>query len=279
MAKRGLSSHASASRALASCSLVVAGCVTFVSAPVFAKDAEAAAPAQDEAIPAPPPSSDEDGEGPQMLARDFLERGIDYKRWTTVGPFVGMVSRPSKSSEITYQVGTAYGGFFRPQITPWLGLRLLYREERIPVTVAPGAFDVDGESLGFPLEQPDLKVTSIGVHLEPTWNLHPRFRLTGVLGWSWLRFVAPMPEAPEFDLRASRAGVEMNWTLGAGLAFDVIPHWVDVTMTLNHSFITGRSGSAYEPIQAVVDGEITHLGPLPEFKSATDLIFYFGLIL
>ena len=214
-----------------------------------------------------------------MLKRDLIKRGKGYRRWTAVGPFVGMISRPSKSSNITYQVGSAYGGFFRPQIVPWLGLRLFYREERIPVTVEPGGFDVDGESLNFAFEQPDLKVTSLGAFIEPTWNLHPRFRLTGVLGWSWLRFVAEMPEATGFDLRASRAGVEMNWTLGGGIAFDVIPNWFDFTMTLNHSFITGRSGSAYEPVQAVVDGEIAHLGSLPEFQSATDLLFFFGLIL
>lgn len=229
-------------------------------------------------IPPPPPSSDEDGEFPRVFS-DPEEAPKQGMRWTVIGPFVGIVGRPSTSEEIQYRSGVAYGGFFRPQLAEWLGIRLFYREERLPVDVAPGAFDVEGEETGLDFEQSPLRVSSLGAQIEPTWVVNPRFRLLGLAGWSWMRFVADMPTAPGFDQRALRAGVGLNWILGAGLAFDVIPNWLDFTVNVSHSFVTGQTGEAFEEVQAVVDGEIVHLAPLPEFKYGNDIIFSLGLIL
>lgn len=229
-------------------------------------------------IPPPPPASDEDGEFPRVFS-DPEEVQKPGMRWTVIGPFVGIVGRPSTSDEIQYRSGVAFGGFFRPQLAEWLGARLFYREERLPVDVAPGAFDVDGEETGLDFQQSPLRVSSLGVQLEPTWVVNPRFRLLGIAGWSWMRFVADMPTAPGFEQRALRAGVGLNWILGAGFAFDLIPNWLDFTVNLSHSFITGQTGEAFEPVQAIVDGEIVHLAPLPEFKHGNDIIFSLGLIL
>jgi opacity protein-like surface antigen len=211
-----------------------------------------------------------------------LERRKDSPttiRWSSVGGFVGVVSRPSSSDSFHYKAGVAYGGYFRPEIFSWLGIRLYYRKEFIPVDVEPGAFNFAGLTPDLSFEQPPLNVTSLGFRVEPSWVVHPRFRVLGVLGLSWLRFVAEMPTAPGFDLRADRAGVELNWGVGAGASFDLVENWIELSAVWTYNFVASQSGSAYEPIQGIYQGKKVYLGPLPELKNANDLIFQLGLIL
>lgn len=199
-------------------------------------------------------------------------------RWSSVGAFVGMVYRPSTSDSIRYKPGLAYGGYFRPELLSWLGVRLFYRKEFIPVVVESGGFQVMGTpNLDF--RQSKLNVTSLGFRIEPAWVLHPRLRVLGVLGWSWLRFVAELPTAPGFKLRADRAGVEMNWQLGLGVSFDLVKNWAELSVASTYNFVASQGGNAYKPIQAVYEGEKVHLGPLPRFGNAMDVIFQLGIIL
>lgn len=200
-------------------------------------------------------------------------------RWSEVGGFVGMVNRNGGGDNFRYGVGMVYGGYFRPQITSWLGVRLYYRQESIPVEVRDGGFDV-GDTPDLDFSQPNLSVTSLGLRIEPTWNLLPRVQLMGILGWGWMRFVAEMPTAPGFEQEADRAAVELNWGLGAGLGVDVVKNWVNLNVKGTYSFITNQTGSAYEnDIQAIVDGRVQHLGPLDRLGNPWDLLISLGVIL
>src|SRR5690606_21478740 len=151
-------------------------------------------------------------------ASDKGETGRAH-RWASMGGFVGWVSRPSKSQEIRYRPGLAYGGYIRPEVFEWLGFRAFYREERIPVALEPGAFEVEGETLDFGFSQPDLEIVNLGGRLEPTWVIHPRLRLRGVVGWSWLHMIAPAPTADGFEIKkTTRTAVQTEITLGVGLS-------------------------------------------------------------
>ncbi len=200
-------------------------------------------------------------------------------RWSEAGAFVGLSIRPSSSDRFKYRPGIAYGGFFRPQITDYLAVRLSYREERIPVSAQPGAFDYNGASSGLDLRQPDLKVTSLGLRIEPSLHLTEHIHLVGVLSWSWARFVAPMPEAENFHQRADRAGVELNWGLGGGFGIDLLRNWVNLSILGAYHFATHQTGSAYDPVQAIVDGQMTQFAPLSRPKSLVDVLFSVGIIL
>jgi len=200
-------------------------------------------------------------------------------RWSEVGAIVGMTSRPSSDDRFKYRPGIAYGGFFRPQITDYLGISLSYREERISVEAAPDAYDYDTSTESLELEQSPLKVTSLGVRIEPSYPLTRFLHLQGVLSWSWVRIVYPMPHGPDFDQRADRAGVELNWGLGGGFSVDLLRNWVNLGLMGTYHFVSNQTGSAYEPIQAIVDGQMTHFAPMARPKHLVDVLFSLGIIL
>jgi hypothetical protein len=208
-------------------------------------------------------------------------------RWTGLGAFVGVVHRPSGDDDIRYKPGVAYGGYLRPEITTWLDARIFYRQESIPVELSEGALDYGGESHNLDFHQPNLDVVSAGVRLEPVWVLHPRIRLRGIAGWSWLGFRAEMPEAPGYNepedgergIGGVRSAVETNFIFGAGMSLDLVKNWLDLSVDTTYSITASQTGSAYEPQQIVVDGQITHIAPLPKLQNSTDLIFSIGVIL
>ncbi len=217
------------------------------------------------------------------LAEDFPPT-----RWASAGAFVGVTYRPSGSSEITYRPGVAYGGYLRPEIASWMHVRLFYRQESIGVDVEPGGYDVEGIGLGLEFEQPNITLVNLGFRVEPTWVVHPRFRVHAIVGWSWLGFRVPMPTAPGYNehedgedgIGGTRSAVQTEFTFGLGSSLDIIPNWLDVGLDVSYSLPAGQTGSVYEkPLQIVVDGEIAHLKPLPKFKNSMDLIFSIGLIL
>jgi len=201
-------------------------------------------------------------------------------RWMSVGGFVGWVHRPSQTSAIRYRPGIAWGGYVRPELASWLGLRLFYREERLPVEVEPGAFDYGDDTYTDDFEQQDLEVLNIGARLEPTLVLHPRVRMRGIFGWSWLWFQVPYPRSETFELkRTYRSAVQMDFTFGAGFSLDIIENWVDISMDASYSVPAGQTGSAYEPSQIVRDGRIRHIGELPRLQNSVDVLISLGVIL
>ena len=201
-------------------------------------------------------------------------------RWLDVGGFVGSAIRPNGSGPIQYKVGLAYGAYIRPEIKSWLGLTLYYRQESIPVSVEQGGFDYDGVSYSEDWQQPNLELVSLGFRVEPTWVVDPRLRLYGILGLGWARFIAPMPEAVGQDFgRSRRAAVELNYVVGAGAYFDLIPNWVNAGLSVSYGFVGNQSGTAYESLQIIKDGDITELAPLPQTQSVADVLFSLGLIL
>lgn len=227
------------------------------------------------------PKSVEDDDS--WLSWPFSDSAEDVEpgqRWAGVGGFVGWVHRPSKDSALNYRPGVAYGGYIRPEVTSWLGLRLFYREERLPVSVQPGAFDTEDDSFDFDFSQPDIEVINLGARLEPTWVVHPRFRLRAIAGWSWLRMSAGVPTADGFQMkRTFRSAVQTEVSLGVGLSVDIIQDWLDVGVDVARSFPSSQTGDAYERQQVIVDGEILHIAPLPRLRAGTDVIFSLGLVL
>lgn len=201
-------------------------------------------------------------------------------RWGGGGGFLGWVSRPSQSDSIKYRPGIAWGGYVRAELVSWLGLRLFYREERVPVQVESGAFDFGDDTYEDDFEQPDLEILNLGARLEPTLVVHPRLRVRGIVGWSWLWFQAPFPKSEDFELkRTFRSAVQMDISVGAGLSFDIIKNWIDISLDSAYSVPAGRTGTAYEPAQIVRDGGIHHIAPMPKLQNSLDCLISLGVIL
>jgi hypothetical protein len=201
-------------------------------------------------------------------------------RWASAGGFIGWVHRANQSDSISYRPGIAWGGYLRPELTPWLGLRLFYREERIPVRVEKGAFDYGDDSYTDDFEQPDMEMLNLGARLEPTWAVHPRLRVRGVAGWSWLWFRVPFPKSEDFALEKTfRSAVQMDFSFGAGLSFDIVENWIDISLDSSYSVPGGRTGTAYKAAQIVRDGVIRHIAPMPKLESSLDVLISLGVIL
>lgn len=239
-----------------------------------ARAEEEAAPQAEEA--ALPPLDPDAQEFPHVRPRD---EPVAPSRRLELGALVGLVSRPSDSDAIRYQPGYTFGGFARVELMPWLGVRLHYRQERIAVDVDPGAFDFEGQNYSFDWHQPALEVVSIGGRFEPTWVIHPQFRAFAVLGISWTRFDAKMPEAPGFLLQGKRSATEVNFPLGLGASVEILPNWLSASLSLTYGFIMDAHGAAYQPLQAIVDGQMVYLAPLPAPRGVLDAIFTIGVIL
>lgn len=208
------------------------------------------------------------------------EQQAEPHRWASAGGFVGWVHRRGQSDSISYQPGIAWGGYLRPEITPWLGLRLFYREERIPVQVEKGAFDYGDDAYDDDFEQPDMEMLNLGARLEPTWVVHPRVRLRGAVGWSWLWYRVPFPKSDDFELKKTfRSAVQMDFSFGAGMSFDIVKNWIDISLDSSYGVPAGRTGTAYEDAQIVRDGDIHHIAPMPKLQSSLDVLISLGVIL
>lgn len=200
-------------------------------------------------------------------------------RWVEVGILGGGVLRSSSSEGIRYPSGATWGVYARPELASWLGVRLSYRQEKISVAVSEGAFDTPSASYDFDFEQPALSVISFGARLEPTWVIHPRFRAFGIVGISWMRMRAEAPRAAGFWLEGSRTSTELNLPLGVGAAVELLPNWIQLGLSVTYGFSFDRRGPAWEPLQAIVDGGISYLAPLPEFSNVMDALLTLGVIL
>lgn len=225
----------------------------------------------------PPPTAQQ----PAPVALD--DRPEPPPRLVEVGPFFGFTLRPSEDSRVSFDPAFTWGAYVRPEVTSWLGVRLYYRQESIPVSVRRGGYEVPDYPLGATdFQQPDLRLRSFGARLEPTWVVNPRLRLMGILGIAWLRHVTPVPTSTgDLEVQtASRAAVELNTMFGVGASFEVIPHWVVLSASVTYGIPTNRSGTAYEePVQAFANGERLYLQTLPKFRSVSDVLLSVGLVL
>ncbi len=237
------------------------------------------------AVSGPPPDAapplSPEAQAPKSVALDDAPELPS--RALELGFMAGIANRPSESDQITFGPAVAWGFYARPEIKPWLGVRLYYREEYIPVTVEQGGFNTSTTNFGdTSFDQPSLHLRSLGARAEPTWVVSPRLRLMAVIGIAWLRFVAPSPTSSgELDIEtANRSAVELDYVGGLGAAFDIVPHWVSVGASFTYGIPSQRTGNAYSEVQAFdQDGKRHSLGPLPRFDGITDLLFSLGVVL
>ncbi len=234
---------------------------------------------------AAPPPLDPASQSPEPVKLD--DRPWPPRRLVDVGAFVGAVNRPSGSSLVTYGPTVAWGFYGRPLLTDWLAVRVYYREELIPVDVKAGGFDTARTNFGATdWKQPSLDLRTLGLRVEPIWTITPRLRAFGIVGIGWLRYVADEPSSTgEFAgvRSASRAAVELNYPLGAGVSFDAVRDWMIVSASFTYGFVSTQSGTAVDadkPLQGVdADGSLVYIAPLPKFERVTDLLLSMGIYL
>ena len=227
--------------------------------------------AEPEPKPLPPPRADEQEPRPYPESSDDAY----YSRKVLLGPEAGVVFRSSQDDRVSYAAGFAWGVHARVELLPWLGFRAGYLVSRHPA-------DIEDDALGNPntrYSSPTLSVHHIAGRIEPTWVATDELRLFASLGIGWSRITAETidlsPAAPalgtaggtELEVR-KQTGVMLEYPLGLGASYDVVPRWVALSLALWAAPLSNQTGDAFESTQTVdQDGMLTSVQGLPKFAA------------
>jgi hypothetical protein len=245
----------------------------------------------DDAAPAPDgpkrPSEDPDADPKEAAAQRKRERERPrtalpdveppepppWGRRIEVGASFAFVLRPyangNAESQIGYSPAPGFGVHLHWEFFPWLRFHPYFVHAFHSVDVPAGAL-ASGTSISIPADATisDTTVATfvIGAKLAPTYPFTDRIRAWVTLGVGWGRFEFPIVTVTEtsgdsYEVRR-RAGTQVEFPLGVGVAFDVIEHWLSVEYEATAAPVTGQSGSAYEIFQTTdVQGAIRDVGP------------------
>jgi hypothetical protein len=217
------------------------------------------------APPPPPPRVDE------QLPRPYLERPkpIAGVRHIEIGPDAGIWSRPAKGDAASYSAAFAWGAHARIEILPVLGFAAYFNAARHSVTVRDARID-----------QPPIEVMQIGARLEPTWPVLPTLRLWAGVGVAWGRVKAPSPSVTDVQDVPDRTAVFLEYSGALGGTYDVLPHWLAISLSLSGGLVKNQSGDAFDESQVIDQtGFMSRLAGLPEFEGSYSALLGVGMIL
>ncbi|RLB48288.1 MAG: hypothetical protein DRI90_25520 [Deltaproteobacteria bacterium] len=194
-----------------------------------------------------------------------------------MGGGVVYVSRPLfgalPSTTPHYQTAVGFGVDLRWDLLSFLRVHPYFLHVVHDVPIPGGALTTGADnsiSAGTKFPETSAATFSFGVRVEPVWWLNERLRawLSAGVGWGRLRIpvqVAVDPAVGELFL-PDRAFSFVEFPLGIGAGFDIIKRWLAVNYDLAVVPVTGQSGVAIEPFQAMDDsGQVRDIGPLEPF--------------
>ncbi len=256
-------------------------------------DAASAAEASDDAEPArtdadedaaggPPtdPASAEPPETPPEYTRDprpplpppiELPEPPAWERRVEVGGAVVFVSRPlwheRPSSAVSYHPGVGFGLDARWDVFSFLRVRPYFYDVHHEIRIPRGGLTTDSAtsiSADAVLSESTTTTFAFGLQIEPTWWITDQARAWLSAGVGWGRFEFPemtvQQGAASYTVR-ERSSVFVEFPLGLGAAYDVIPRWLAVSYHVAVAPVTGHSGNALEPFQAIdADGNMRDVG-------------------
>src|SRR5262249_30995998 len=133
------------------------------------------------------------------------------------------------------------------------------------VEIPTGALEQSGHVSKYTLDP--VKTYSFGARLCPTLPIGLRARAWASIGAGWGRLEfgrMTVHDAGGDYLVRERAGPFVEFPLGLGGSFDVIPRWLSVEVELTGAFVTSQTGENVDTAQAIdKSGKITHVGGFP----------------
>lgn len=202
-----------------------------------------------------------------------------HARVLVVGADLGVVTRNGESDGASYGAGVTYGAWARVETWPWLAFRLGASHASHEVDVARGGLGVPSDT---EVHQPAVSVMALSLRVEPTWVVTQRVRAFAGFGLGWARLVAPEPSTTGALTLTSldRDGTMLEWTLGLGAAYELVPRWLDVGLWAGGATTSNAAGAAFESRQAFDQaGRRQRIGALPTVDGAFTCLFQAGLVL
>jgi hypothetical protein len=201
------------------------------------------------------------------------------------GASVGWVQRSAvddalhNPSNVRYQAALAETVQFKVGLWSWLRLGAYYQRAYHKVEIPTSSLKPPGTEI----DLGDMLAYSIGTRIEPTFTVTPRLRLWGILGAGWGRMTVSKMKVTTPTSKYTvqdREGVFVEFPLGIGGAFNVIPGWLAITFDTTLAPNWAQSGSLHEPTQFVdAAGQMRHTDPLPELNYTFAQMFGLALLL
>ncbi len=226
------------------------------------------------------PELDEASSRPPLPPPIALPEPPKWERRLEIGGGVVFVNRPllheATATAVSYQPTVGFGLHLRWDILKFLRVHPYFIDARHDLTLPAGALTTSaGHSISSTatLSESTAYTFVFGLRLEPTWWLSDRARAWASVGVGWGRFEIPEmtindPTGGEFMVR-ERANVFVEFPMGLGVAFDVIPRWLAVEYEFYAAPITGTSGDALESYQAIdASGNLRDVGTVEDLDAS-----------
>jgi hypothetical protein len=198
-----------------------------------------------------------------------------WKRHVEIGGEAALVMRLASHdqdgtpNDIRYAPSIGYGFHARVELYRYLRFSAWFLRAEHDVRLVPGAFGIQGK---FTL--PPVETMVFGARLSPTLPLTSRARSWLTLGVGWGRMYVGRAQVVEetgsepFAIR-ERAGTFVEFPLGLGVSFDIIPRWLAIEIQSTGAFIVRQSGEAHESVQAIdAGGKRRSIGPFPVYDAS-----------
>lgn len=259
-----------------------------LAAAVARADEPAAAPAAPPAPPAPPAAPPEPERPPRTPLPPIPEpERLPWQRHLELGGGLAFVILPVSSDAQGQRTGVRLdpaAGFnvrLDWEIFRYLHLTGYTVGASHAMELPPGSL---GLSRAVDISAPSVFAWTFGVRLTPTLPLTPRIRIwaTGGAGWGRVEYgrihVTEAVGAP-FTIRERSASI-VEFPLGLGAAFEVVPKWLTVHVEATGAFVPGQVGDAMEPGQAVDgQGHLRTIGSMPRLDASIAQTIGLSLIL
>ena len=227
-------------------------------------------------LAAPAASADQAARPPQpeTPARTPLPPGppaekVPWERHIEIGGDVALVQRPASAdaagnaSDVRYEGAVGFGLHARWEIFKYLRFAAYFIDAHHGIDLPPGALGQQGV-----LEIESLRTYSFGARLCPTLPIGTRARawLSVGVGWGRMEFgrMTVKDATGAFQVR-ERSDPFVEFPMGIGGSFDIIPRWLSVELELTGAFVSSEDGDATGQKQAIDgQGRKTHIGGFPE---------------
>lgn len=187
-------------------------------------------------------------------------------------PFANAVA---PETGINYKPAPGWGVVLRWTIYDWIAIHPYFIDSHHRLDIPAGALATGASDSIAPdatIQTNSVTTFSFGAKLAPTWEIIPRLRVWAAVGIGWGRFEFPTMTLTEGDssyVVEDREGVFVEFPMGLGISYDVIDRWLAVGYEATAAPITGQTGSAHEPFQAVdADGNTRDVGPLGAIEAS-----------
>jgi opacity protein-like surface antigen len=208
------------------------------------------------------------------------------ERHVTVMPVAGFWNHPFERSGWKAKPGPVVGLDVKVEPLSWLGIRASFLRGHQPLDSGSLAQGVSVGAQGttadqsYTTDQPMLKITQLGLRVEPTLRFSRAWAGYLGAGITWGHVEAPetvtAPRLRSFD----RTAVHVGYEGAIGIAYEPLVDWIVFDLSLAGAWLGKQTGTAYDTVQAFSeDGHRTQLGGLPHFDGVMRVMFGVGLVL